>query len=554
MSASFMGLGAGEVALATCVAAPIAGAMLVATVPPTERGLVRLITLLAAAVGLSALAYAVLAPAGVDPATPVRWTSSWRPLVLPGLSGQPGLTLELGGFALPGMLGTFGALIGFGLGVGTRIEDEHPPSAVFTRLSLAAGLALLAFLTTDLLVAAVAWLGVRLSTAFAMRGDVTPKARVRVDDRAVVAFVLGLAVVGVVLLGAMTHYNLSDGIFATDRASLGAVLMPIGTQYVVAGVLALAIFASLGVVPLHRGLTAGFEFAPHSTAASFAIELGVAVHLWWTLGDALAPVAVAELSDTVVFVAIISAAWHALVARVRREGGAALGALASTTVAFALLGLGLGRGQALVGAVMLVLAGQLGIVVFAGTRTASRELATRTGVAVAIGSALALVGLPPSPGYPGLLALTHAGLAETSSQMRWPELACLAAAAVVVVAIVAALRPAIGLGLGEAVARSDDDEDVFGARASARATALALGGMLLAAGLVAGPLHARVVPDAQRLDEGRAKGRCVGVAARDLRHPALREALPVECDDAHRALRRAYGLDPTMSEEGEGTP
>lgn len=529
--------------LAAIILVPLLGAAFTVTVPAAERRLVRVVSAMVGLLGAWAVwlcTSRIPLPVPGLHAEPLRWRTGWQPVQLLAASGDgaDALTLVLHGWSLPLMLGTFGAIVALAISAGVRPTrsgtNGAAVSAVFGRVLAAGGLAMLVYLADDLLVVALAWLGVRLASAMALRVDVGPAARRQLDDRASVGFVAGLGLVGAVLVGAMAAYNVTDGVFDTSRAAFESILLPVDRQYVVVVVLAFAVVTSLGVAPFHRGWRAAFDHAPSTAATAFAIELGATLHVAWFLGDALAPVAIAELADTSALIFLAAAAWQIAVARIRGTAESTLLALASLATAMCVLGLGLGRTAGLTAASLLGGGAQLGLVVAAAGARRGDEDPERPWLTVA--GALAVLGLFPAASYAGVVSLYGGALDDQTSQMRWPELLALAVALLSALCLVSVLRATLLTALDRA--RPVDE----GRDARARVVWLALIALPCVTGVLAGPLASRVIDDAVVLDARRAEARCVGVSGRQIKRAVARERLPVDCTAAHRALRRAYGL------------
>ena len=138
---------------------------------------------------------------------------------------------------------------------------------------------------------------------------------------------------------------------------------------------------------------------------------------------------------------------------------------------------------------------------------------------------LGLCGVPGLATFPPLLAVGLAAFGDGSVHFLQPA--------------VVGVPALVGLALAAGACRRTDAHAPAPPSPTERWGRTALVLALVAGGLLPGQLADGVRPTARKRAATYLQARCVGVSAGNLRFPAVRERLGVECEDATESLRAA---------------
>ncbi len=332
-----------------------------------------------------------------------------------------GVSLGVGGLTVPGLLVT--CLIG-------QVAALAPGGS---RGSIAGGLALqasvlAALLARDLgfLIACHALLAPIVVVLLA--GSPRPD-RLRAALGA--GFYLALGTAALALAGgllAVAQHDASGGQWSLELAALGENLLPGRVEAAVAVVLVLAGAVTLGAWPVHGWLLAATASARPGTALLLMGPVRwLGVDLLLRLWLALTPSSAALHAQVLAWIAVIGAAYGAVLARAEPDRRRAIGLTSLVPAGLVVLGLAGQHHEGLLGAVMLALALTLGgaAAVYAHDHGAGQGWMRR----------LAPLGLLPVPGVVGLagVALVVLGTARFAGltlggHAMWLALAAMAAA------------------------------------------------------------------------------------------------------------------------------
>lgn len=393
------------------LAAPMIAAIIVALAPARmSRGLAGLFAGLTLIVAVAV----VLA----DPAT-LGFTTPWVPAL--GINFK----IAVGGLTAPGLLVT--CLIG-------QIAALAPGGS---RGSIAGGLALQGVVLATLLAG-------DLGLMVACYGLLAPLAGVLVTSGARPGDLrAGLAVAAYLSLGtallalaagalAVGYHDASGGVWSLELADLATVLLPGRAEAAVGLALALVGVLTLGLWPLHGWLISGLAAARPGPALLLAgavrwLGVDLLLRLWLTL----TPAAAAAQAPTLAWIAVLGAAYGAVVARAEPDPRRALGLAALAPAGLLVLGLAGQHHEGIIGATMLALALCLGAP--AGL-LADAETHAHAGPRARLLRRTVPLGLLPAPGLVGLVgvALVAIGSARFAGLTLGAHAMWLACAAVLV--------------------------------------------------------------------------------------------------------------------------
>ncbi len=535
------------------VLVPLAAAVVVATVPRSEPGVVRGLGLLACLIELAVIATLVL---GWDPegaAVQARVVQPW--LASFGVAWSLGLD---GTLLAPLVL--VGAVVPLAMLLGQRPRPGEPSPVIGMLVVQAAWVAVL--LARDLVVLATSWeiATVTLVVLLGERGDgkLGVPGRTAAARRYAAHVLPGAAalVAAVALLGvAHSHASGGSGTWSWDIDAVAQVVLPAKLQTLGFVLVMISVATTLPLLPLQGWLGPLGACGPTPALALLTgVGMPMAVVLVQRVAMPLFPLAAGEWADPLAAIAMLGAGYAALACWAEREPGRMLGhaALLHSSLALLAVLVGTTAGRLALGPILLAQGVGLTLLalVFGWLRRRSvgnlGELAGWAAVAprslaLAMAGVLILAGLPGTVGSFGQLDLAITLLdGESQLELLHPRTWALLAPALLGLGTLGLLRSLWHAARGrprpvlrERLSEIDGREQIVG---------VVLVGLALALSLAVGSLTRTSQAAHQRAVDDFHLARCLAIEAREQPRPRMRAEFVSLCLDPAARIRQVYGL------------
>ena len=502
---------------------PLATALVVATLPRSEPGLVRALAVIGALLELALIVGIVWS---FDPAGP----AVQREVAVPWVPAY-GIAWSLGvdGRALAPLL-TLGLVFPLALLLGERSRG-----VIVGLLGLQATWVAVV-LARDVVTLGAAWelSAVLTVVLLGQREDPLPGQAAAVRRHAAHVLLGAAALIGAVVLLGVSHAHATGGAWSWDLDALASVTRPVATQQLGFALLLLAIATTLPLFPIHGALVSVCVSGPTPVVAVLlGAGMPMAVVLLMRVGMPMFPLIAGEWANPIAALAVVGGVYAALVCWAEREPGRLLAHVALLHLSLAIVGAVSGSVTAGVGLGPYLLAHALGLMVLTTLAHALRRagvdnlgelggwasVAAR-GWALALLGALVVVGVPGSVGFVGALGVTVGVLAEGDVELLHPTVWALLGAAALGIGVLGLLRSLWYAGHGQPRGRTPLELGL--AERSACVLALVIA---LALGVAPGWLLRRSEPAERAAVEQLHYGRCLAIEARSSSRPRLHEDL-----------------------------
>lgn len=537
---------------------PLIGAAVVHAIPRSEPALARAVALLAALAELAVLASLVFGYAADGPTVQFASRHAWLP------SYAVSWSLAVDGASLPYL-----CLLALVPGLAVMI-GEAPQRGETERLTGVLGLQaawVTVVLARDAITMVAGW---QLATVIAALSLATRSHghahRIAAARRWAAFALLGAAtlVAAVVLLG-VAHAHAHAGVWSWELDALARVTAPRSMQVLGFVLVAITVATTLPLIGLQAPLVGICVSGPTPIVA---LLLGVGMPLGVLLLQRVAlpmfPLVAGEWADPLAAVAVVGAAYAALVCSGEREVGRLLAHLALLHLSVAIVAVLSVSAAARVAVGPYLIAHGLGFTLLTGVCHALRrdgvnnlaELAGWAGVApwavaIALTGSLIVLGLPGTAGFVGGLGVVIGVMQDGSPGLLRPTIWAPLAGACVVLGSLGSMRCFWHAARGHA--RPGLRERVH--ELSARERRVALVAVVLAAciGVVPGWLLARSQAAAEADATFLQHSRCLAIEAEAQTRPRTHAQLErgLVCIDPLARIRQFYGLDHTHEHDHE---